>query len=93
MQVTDAPKLADAVAAKLDASPRIVNNWRDAWRWASMRSMGFSTGLLAAWAALPQDMRQDMPHWLLPVIVIAVLVFGMVGRVVNQSNTQGDTGS
>jgi hypothetical protein len=79
------PKLTDKIAAKLDASPRVVVDWRDAWKWASTRSMSLAAATVTAWASLPAEWRDAVPHWVFAVVVVFELVLGIVGRVVVQT--------
>ena len=61
---------------------RVVDDWRDAWKWASVRLAalgGILTAILAAapgfakelWDQLPQDLRSTAPAWV-PVLVFAI---------------------
>lgn len=61
---------------------RVVDDWRDAWKWASVRLAALG-GILATaavsapgfakelWDQLPQDMRSTAPAWV-PVLVTAI---------------------
>jgi L-asparagine transporter-like permease len=93
MNATQHPKLADRVSASLDASALVVNDWRDAWRWLSMRAMALSGAEVAGWGALPQPWRDAVPHWVFVLVVLSTLALGMIGRVVQQAkpSIEGDT--
>lgn len=67
---------------------RLVDDWRECWRWLSMQSMALALALQGAWLAVPEDLRTGLPAWLPPTITIALLVFGMVGRLVPQTPRQ-----
>lgn len=61
-----------------------VPDWRDSWRWFSMQAQALATGLLAGWSMLPPEWQQLVPRWMIFNMVYAVLVLGMIGRVVQQ---------
>lgn len=61
---------------------RLVDDWRDAWKWASVRLAalgGILTAILAAapgfarelWDQLPAEVRATLPVWA-PVLVTAL---------------------
>lgn len=63
---------------------RLVPDWKDAWRWLSMHAMGWSAALLLTWTQLPPALQAAMPAWLTDAVVVAVLLLGMVGRLIDQ---------
>lgn len=64
--------------------PKLVPDWRKAWRWFSMQAMAVSTAILATWALLPADLKARLPDDVGLVAAIVALVAGMVGRLVDQ---------
>ena len=62
----------------------LVDEWRTAWRWFSVQSMALSAVLLAAWQALPDELREALPRALPHWLAIALLVLGIAGRLVKQ---------
>ena len=62
----------------------LVDDWKRAWRWFSVQSMAASVVLLGAWEGLPDELRQRLPHWLPHVLAMALLVLGILGRLVKQ---------
>ncbi|MDM4768635.1 hypothetical protein [Solimonas sp. SE-A11] len=64
--------------------PSLVPDWRECYRWFCMHAMLLSIALQGAWLELPDSMKADVPGWLVHAVTIAVLVLGMVGRVVDQ---------
>lgn len=64
---------------------RLIDNWRECYRWASMRAMTAAGAVQATWLALPDDLRATVPHNLVTGITIALLVLGLVGRLVDQT--------
>lgn len=65
---------------------KLVNNWRRAWRWSSVRLSALGAVLMGAaevagssWAALPPDVRDAIPH--APTIALVLFVLVPVARV------------
>lgn len=64
--------------------PKLVADWKRAWRWFSVQAMVVSTAILSTWAVLPADMKAKLPDELGLYAAIATLVLGVVGRLVDQ---------
>lgn len=64
---------------------KLVDDWSAAWRWFSMQAMGLNVAFLATWAVMPDEIKTAMPSWLMPVVAIALLLTGMIGRLVQQT--------
>ena len=65
---------------------RLVRNWRQGWKWASLQS-DFLTGVAAsAWLAVPGDMRAAVPPGYLAIAALALAVFGFIGRLVERDD-------
>ena len=63
---------------------KLVPEARRAWRWFSMQAMVASVALQGAWLALPADMKAAVPDRIVMIATIALLVMGVVGRLVDQ---------
>ena len=63
---------------------KLVEDWRQAWRWFSVQAMGVATAFLAVWAVFPDDLKAVLPAGWTKAIAIAVLLIGLVGRLVQQ---------
>ena len=63
---------------------KLVDDWRDWWRWYSSHCIGAALALQGAWLEVPDDLRASVPSWALQGITAALLVLGFVGRLVNQ---------
>jgi len=54
------------------------------WRWLSMQAMGAAVALQGAWVFIPDDLKaragDDLANW----VTGALLVLGMIGRMVKQ---------
>lgn len=68
--------------------PKLIPNWRQAWRMFSVQAQASSVAILGAWQALPDDLRAKVPESVVLGIVGALLVFGIVGRLIVQPATR-----
>jgi hypothetical protein len=62
----------------------LVANWRKAWRWFSVQAMVLAAAIQGAWLAMPPDLRAAVPENLVMYGTIAVVVLGIVGRLIPQ---------
>jgi len=62
----------------------LVPNWRRAWRWISVQAMALAIALQAGWQALPPDLAARIPGDWVTALSVAVLVLGIIGRLVDQ---------
>jgi hypothetical protein len=63
---------------------RLVEEWRSAWRWFSLQAMALTAAIQAAWAALPDDLKQHFPAKAVTAVSVALLLLGIGGRLVKQ---------
>jgi hypothetical protein len=61
-----------------------VSNWRNAWKWFSVQAMTLAGALQAGWLALPTSMQARVPAEWVDALTIAILVLGVIGRLVDQ---------
>ena len=65
--------------------PRIVDNWRSAWRWWSIRFSGLAIASEAAWATLPPEaLHQFVSDAAQQKITAALVLAAIIGRMVDQ---------
>lgn len=64
---------------------RLIPDWRAAWRYYSTQAMLWAVALQGAWVAVPDDLRAGVPDWLASVVTGAILICGLVGRLVDQA--------
>jgi len=67
---------------------KLVPEWRAAWRWFSVQSMGAAVAMQGAWLALSPDLKARVPDNLVDALTIGVLVLGVVGRLVDQGGSK-----
>ena len=72
--------------------PRFVSDWRQSWRWFSMRAMAVALALQTTWLQLPDDLRASVPVWLPPGLTSVLLVLGMLGRLMPQPELEAPKG-
>lgn len=63
---------------------RLVDDARRAWRWFSVQCMTLALVLQGAWEAMPDDLKSGIPPRAVTLITLALLVLGIVGRLVKQ---------
>ena len=49
-----------------------------------MNCMVLCAAIQGAWVYIPDDMRSSIPHHLVSGVTIALLIFGVIGRVIKQ---------
>lgn len=63
---------------------RLVRNWRQSWRWFSVNCMTLAAAIQGGWVALPEDMKAGIPAPWVSMASVAVLVLGIIGRLIDQ---------
>ena len=71
---------------------KLIGNWRDGWRFTSIRAMTAATALQGAWLALPDDLRATLPPWLPQTIAMVLLALGVFARLVRQDKLHRTSG-
>ena len=61
-----------------------VDDAKQAWRWVSMWCMTIAGAIQASWLFIPEDMKASIPPNIVQGVTLALLVFGVVGRLVKQ---------
>ncbi len=71
---------------------KLVDNWKQCWKWLSLHCMISATtiqALVAAikegWISIPDDLKSLVPHNLATIITIILLALGIIGRFINQT--------
>ena len=59
---------------------KLVEDWKQAWRWISVNCMVLASVLQGAWLYVPEDLRQSLPHGIVHILTIAILALGVVGK-------------
>lgn len=66
----------------------LIPNWRRAWRMFSVQAQAAAIAAIAGWQALPDDLRAMVPQSVAVGMAIALLVLGIVGRLIDQPKTR-----
>lgn len=64
-----------------------------AWRFFSVQAMAWATAIQVTWMSIPEGMRDKIPEPLVHWATVALLVLGILGRVVKQEPKEADDGS
>ncbi len=64
--------------------PKLVEDWKQCWRWLSVNCMVLAGAVQGAWIYIPEDLRRSMPENLVTGITMGLLVLGVMGRLVKQ---------
>lgn len=68
---------------------KLIEDWRNARRWFSVNAMLLAAAIQGAWLQIPEDMKASIPPQLVQYVTIALLVFGVVGRLIKQGKEEG----
>lgn len=63
---------------------KLVDDWRDCWRWYSTHALMINMAFLGTWAELPDEMKASLPPGLVMKISAAIMFFGFAGRLLQQ---------
>lgn len=62
----------------------LVPDWKRFPKWISARTHSINAAFLTTWALLPEKFQSALPIWAVIGIAVALLVFGMVGSLIDQ---------
>lgn len=77
--------------------PELIEDWRDFWRFWSVRLAAVGTAItgllvafpdaaLAAWAILPHELKSSIPPQYMPLIGVVVFALSIVARLIRQDS-------
>lgn len=77
--------------------PELIENWRQCWRFWSVRLAAVGTALtglliafpdaaLYAWALMPVEFKAAIPPQYMPLIGVGVFVLSIVARLIRQDS-------
>ena len=67
---------------------KMIDEWKQAWRWFSVQAMAIAVAIQGAWLFIPEDLKAQVPPAILHWTTIALLVFGVAGRLVKQEKKE-----
>ena len=63
---------------------QLIPQWRRAWRMFSVQAQALAFAILGAWQVMPEEMKATLPPSAVYWASMALLVAGIVGRLVVQ---------
>ena len=70
---------------------KLIDNWRQAWRFVSVQAMALALTLQGVWINLPDDLRAHIPDKVALSVTAGILVLGLIGRQFQQRGADGET--
>lgn len=70
---------------------KLIDNWRQAWRFLSVQAMALAIALQGVWINLPDDLRAHIPDKIALSVTAGILVLGLIGRLFQQRGAGGET--
>lgn len=64
---------------------KLVENWKEGYKWISTQSMALAVAILSSWEMIPAEWKAALPMDDAKPYVIALLVLGIVGRFLDQT--------
>lgn len=64
---------------------KLVEDWRDAWRWFSVQALAALMALPLVWVSLPSDAKSFLPDSAEPWVLAVLAAGGLVGRLIDQN--------
>jgi RsiW-degrading membrane proteinase PrsW (M82 family) len=64
--------------------PKLVDNWKQAWKWFSVHCMTIAGAIHGAWLVLPDDMKASLPIKYVAALTVTLMLCGVAGRLVDQ---------
>jgi hypothetical protein len=62
----------------------LIDDARRWWRLFSVQAMLLAGAIQGTWAAFGDDLKQNIPHWLVTTITLGLLAAGVGGRLTKQ---------
>lgn len=67
---------------------KTVENAASSWRWFSVQALAALAVLPVVWVQLPEDVKAWLPDGAKPWILALIAVGGIVGRLVDQGQSE-----
>ena len=64
--------------------PRVVSDWRRAWKWLSIQIPALNIAFLSTWALLPPKFQDAISAPWAIGIAVGLIAAGMFGRLIDQ---------
>lgn len=63
---------------------KLIDNWKDAWKFISVQANVVGTAMLTTYVAMYDQLKNTIDPKLMAGVTIAVFVVGTIGRITNQ---------
>lgn len=63
---------------------KLVEDWKNAWRWFSVQALAAILVIPVVWASLPNDVKGFLPSSWEPWVLTTIAACGILGRIVDQ---------
>ena len=70
---------------------KLVDDWKDAWKWISTNCMVLAATVQGAWISIPDDLKQSVPVWIGSAVTIGLLALGVAGRLLKQGSPDANS--
>jgi hypothetical protein len=67
---------------------KLIEEWRQAWRYTSVWASGAGIGVLTAWNMMPMAVRDQVPDWIEALVGGGIWGIVILARVVAQPKAQ-----
>ena len=66
---------------------KLIDNWKNIWKWYSTHAVVIYTGLVSYYAQMPAVDKASLPLWVIYLIQAVIVVSFVVGRLIKQEQT------
>lgn len=67
---------------------KLVDNAKNWYKMFSVQAQLAAGSILGSWSLIPEDLKQNLPQNIVIGVAIALLVFGVIGRLIKQDNVE-----
>jgi protein-S-isoprenylcysteine O-methyltransferase Ste14 len=67
---------------------KLVDNWKQAWRWFSIQALALVALLPVVWPQLPPQVTAWVPEAWRPWVVVIIAIGGIAGRLIDQNKAK-----
>jgi hypothetical protein len=64
---------------------KLIDNWRDSWRFASVRLLAAIVLIQSNWDAMPEELKSLIPGVTLNRVTVGLAILAYFGRLVKQT--------
>lgn len=68
---------------------RLVENWKQCWKWFSIHALVISGAIPSTWVWLPPELKASIPPSLMGAITAVIAICGVAARVIDQTKPDG----